>query len=145
MAFQLTMFSAFGDRSEGSTRRHALQQAVFAINAANTDTALDISNPVGTFWTQATADPIYGQLAVQALAKLQQIAGIAADMNKLAGEFLYNYVKVASAPTGNQYTLVITSHLPAIAFVSGSAPTAMMLTLGWNLRNGLEAIVDDRG
>lgn len=147
MAFQLQAFKAYGIRCQGATRQQARQVAQLHIVQANTDTAVDVASDtagaLGTFWTAATGDAVYGALAAAALAKVQAIAAIVKA--PLPVKAPADYVQVSSAPAGKQYVVAVTAGLPSVTLVSGSAPTDWVLTLEWTLQDNYEAIVADLG
>lgn len=149
MAFALTKFKAYGLRAEGDVRPHAQQVMSFTFTAANTDVTYDLGTSAGTFWTSAVADATYGSLAGAARTLLlTTLPGNLPNtaLMHIAGAYpLSTFAKVASAPSGNQYTLSVTSNMPTITFVSGSAPTAWVLTLTWILHDGIEALRGDFG
>jgi hypothetical protein len=149
MSFQLVGFKSFGVRTSGDTRQHTYQKALFAINAANTDTALDIANDttgsLGTFWTAVTTDSTYGTLGSQALTQVQAIINQVYKLISIAGDPFVTYVKVLSGAAGNQYTATASGQLPTITWVSGSAPTSYVVELTWLIHDGFEAINSDLG
>jgi len=146
MSFQLQAFKAYGIRVSATEQRmHAKQRMLFQIAAANTDTALDLSaitaGALGTFWTAAVADAVYGNIANQALTTIRQIQLILVDTGILPTGVITNYVQVLSGAAGNQYTATIqTNLLPNIAWVSGSAPTAYFIELESLIHDGQEPI-----
>lgn len=148
MAFALTKFKAYGLRAEGDVRPHAQQVFSFTFTAANTNIAYDLGTSGGTFWTSAIADTTYGSLATAVRTLLlTSLPGLLPDGALVAceSEILETYIQVASGASGSQYTLAISSSLPTITFVSGSAPTAWVLNLRWNLIDGAEALRGDFG
>lgn len=158
MAFALNAFKAYGIRHEGATRNRQWQACELHISAANTDTAYDIDNPTGTFWTSALANTTkpngqsytLGQLATTALTAFLTTMKpyvkrcIAIDAEPLVAP----YVLVASGASGQQYTRAIgatTAHYPSLAFVSGSAPTAITIMITFTMPDGVEAFESDLG
>ncbi len=147
MTFSLQGFKAYPIRTDGATRQHAVQVALLKIVSANTDVALDIasdtSGSLGTFWTAATGDSTYGQLATDALGVVQTIQNIAAQLIEVSVPA--SYTKVVSSPTGAEYTVGVTNNLPTITYVSGSAPTTQIVRLEWVLQDTKDALVADYG
>lgn len=81
MAFALTKFEARGVKFEGPVpEKRAKQEVVLTITGLSTDVDLDIGSDAGTFWTDAEADSTYGDLATEALAKLQDIVSKSAAL-----------------------------------------------------------------
>ena len=150
MAFALTHFKAYGKLHEGATRSHAEQICELHITAANTDTAYDLDNAAGTFWTAALADATYGALAGAAkTAFLTQIVAVKYRYLGVVSEHTESdYIRVLSGASGNQFICTVggtVAHMPAYTFVSGSAPTAIVLVIKWMLVDGAEAITSDLG
>ncbi len=150
MAFALTRFKAYGRRHEGENRSHAEQVCELHITAANTDTAYDLDNSAGTFWTAALANATYGTLATSALrAFLTDIVAVKHRCIGVTGEALISdFIRVASGASGLQYIVAVgttTAHMPNLTFVSGSAPTAITLFITWSLVDGAEAVTSDLG
>ncbi len=149
MAFALTKFKAYGIRHSGAVRPHAKQVCEFHITAANTDTALDLDNPSGTFWTAALANATYGSLATQALnVFLTQMPAVTHRYLGVLGDPLGAYVQVLTLTAGAQYTTTLggtTAHYPAYAFNSGSAPTALNVFIEFSLIDDTEPVVSDLG
>ena len=148
MAFALTKFKAYGLRAEGAVRPHVQQVMSFTFTAANTDIVYDLGTTAGTFWTSATANATYGGLASSARSLLlTRLPGMLPANTPCICEAnqLQTFIQVASGAAGTQYTLAITTSMPTITFVSGSAPTAWVLNLRWDLGDGYEALVGDFG
>ncbi len=150
MAFALTRFKSYARRHDGENRSHAEQVCELHITAANTDTAYDLDNGAGTFWTAALADATYGSLATTAKAVfLTAIPAVKHRCMSVNGEPLVGeYLRVLSGASGKQYIVAIgttTAHMPNLTFVSGSAPTAITLFITWSLVDGIEAVVSDLG
>lgn len=148
MSFAITKFKAYGIRAEGAVRPHCQQVFSFTFTAANTDIAYDLGTSGGTFWTSAIADTTYGSLATAVRTLLlTRLPGMLPDsaLVGIQGEPIKTYIQVAAGAVGSQYTLAISSSMPTITFVAGSAPTAWVLNLTWNLADGMEAIAADYG
>lgn len=148
MAFALTKFKAYGLRAEGAVRPHVQQIFSFTLTAANTDITYDLGTTAGTFWTSAVANVTYGSIATAVRTLLLTRLPGSVPANSLMaceGVPLQTYIQVASGAAGLQYTKAISSNMPTITFVSGSAPTAWVLNLKWNLADGVEAIAADYG
>ena len=69
MAFAVTSFEAYPINLDSAIVRRADQEFTMTITGTTADVALDIGNPVGTFWTAAGSSTI----GAQALAALQAI------------------------------------------------------------------------
>ena len=149
MAFAITRFRARMSRLDDVGRSHGLQYVSIGISALAADVALDLSGltagALSTFWTQALADTTYGSLAAQAQAKLAAIAAAGADLHCVQSEQLIPRLQVASAPTGTQYTLGVTNHLPVLAFAAANGVTALTLILWFGIPAGREAVNADLG
>lgn len=148
MAFALTRFKAYGERVEGAVRPHVHQVCELHITAANTDIAYDIGTAGGTFWTAVLADATYGSLGTQAkYVVLTSIAGIIYRLIGCDSEAnINNRLKQASgSESGTGFSITVTSKMPTLTYVSGSAPTSMVLVLKWILLDGYEAVVSDLG
>lgn len=126
MAFALTQFKAYGIRTSGETRQHTWQVADMGITALNTDVTLDISSDttgsLGTFWTAAIANATYGQLATNALAKIQAIIGITNNFTLYNSEALSLKSKLVSGVTGGNVSFL------SAASVGGSPTEAYTVT-----------------
>lgn len=149
MAYAINKFIARGIRLEGAGRTHARQYVEFQITGLAADVALDVSGitsgALSTFWTQALADSAYGSLASSALDVIRSINGLAQPLSRVDAEQLLPRIQVASAPSGTQYVLAVTSHLPVLTFAAANGPTTLNLVLEIGLPIGQEAFVSDLG
>lgn len=148
MTFALTGFKTYGIDIAGDVRPRARQVCELRITAANTDTALDLDAPSGTFWTAALADATYSGLATTALRIfLTDLPNVVSKLIAIKGEVFLDRIQVASGSLTN-YVVVIggtTAHFPAITFYSGSAPTAYTVVLDWCLDDSTFPLYNDLG
>lgn len=123
MAFALTSFVADGIRFSGPGPYRATEQYILTITGAVTDVALDLGNATGTFWTAATGNATYGEMAVQVLAQIDSWVDNYQAVKDIFIPELYDRIQVASSPTGTQYTASIGSDLllPTINFESAAS------------------------
>ncbi len=140
MAFALTAFYADGTRYTGPGPKHAEQVVYLKITAADTDTALDLSDSAGTFWVEAEADATTGALATAASSVIfDQLAAVNSGLLSISlvdEQARYQ----GAAASGVVYTVVVTDSLPDLLFASGSAPTAYTVVLKFVLANGQEPV-----
>lgn len=145
MAFALTGFYADGIRYNGPGPKHAEQVVYLQITAADTDTALDISDSAGTFWTDVEADATYGALGTAAASVVfNQLAAVNDGLLSISLVDNLNYYQGAAA-SGVIYTVVMTDSLPDLLFASGSAPTGYTVVLKFVLTNGSEPVSANLG
>ena len=97
--FALTKFNAYGFIIDSQIKKRAMQRATLHITAANTDTALDLGSDSGTFWTAAEADATYGDMATNALERLNEIVDNALVLNNIGGILPYQQQGVCSSNT----------------------------------------------
>jgi hypothetical protein len=145
MAFALTKFLAYGIDNTETVRTRGLQRVVMIVTAAATDVSMDIGNLIGTFWTAAQADPIYGGLATKALSYITQIAAGALVFSATKGTIANNYNKAPTAATATDYALSLTSNIPTYTFDTASAPTAAVVIMEWELSDGVVPVTADLG
>lgn len=137
MAFAVTGVKAYGVEGEEPLSSKCYQQFLsLDITAANTDIDMDIGDMVagslGTFWT-AAGGSTKGAIA---LRTLRQIVGRAANLHNVGGLSAYAQQITADLAAGG-YTIAIANKAPNILFVTGNAPTAITVTLCWNLQVGV--------
>jgi hypothetical protein len=146
MTAVLQKFKAYGLGIEGAIRPKARQVLELHIAAANTDIAYDFGDIAGTFWVGALADTTYGGLADDAsVVLLTKIAGVLGEFLGIKSSTLWPRIQVASGATGTQYVAEVASGMPELTFVSGDAPTTMVLVLEWTLKDGASPVVADYG
>lgn len=101
MTLSLQKFKAYGIRCSGATRQHTQQVVEMFITGAASDTTWDISADVtgslGTFWTAALADPLYGSLASNALGIIQRLQSNVNDLKMPQAESLTTYTQTSTA------------------------------------------------
>lgn len=129
MAFALTSMTTWAEPIQTAVPYRGTQVIQLTITAADTDTAADIGDFAGTFWTEALADTAYGDIATAALTQLQLICAQAQSLIALRSETLIAYTRVKSVSATTEYSVAVENHLPKIAFVSGSAPTAWTIEI----------------
>lgn len=145
MAFQLTGFKAFGIRTDGSTRKHAMQGVILSIAATAADVVLDIGTDAGTFWTAVKADAKYGTMATQALVQLKLLLAQVNQLIEVEGSALVSRVPVGTLTAAGQYTMTISNKRPVLTLNAGDGDLAYQLYLRWDLKDNLEATVLDLG
>lgn len=148
MAFSVTAFKAYGLRTEGATRLHAVQRASFSITALAADVAMDISattaGSLGTFWTDVTGNTTYGSLAGQALIVIRAIALQVKSFQGIKLGNAQDYVQ-GTATASSTYTVAVNTHLPDVAFNAANGKTSYTVTLEWLLLDGKEPVISDLG
>lgn len=135
MTFALTSVKAYGIEGEEAVNKRYTQRLILHVTSANTDTALDIGNPSGTFWTAvgSSSDQAVAGLAALKNIQTKALTYIGAMCTQMAA-----FAQVASGPSGSQYTVAMDStytQLPKFTFVSGSAPTTYDIVLNWILKD----------
>ena len=144
MAFAINRFRAGIQRVDGAGAIHGVQYVSIGITALAADVAVDISGLVAgslsTFWTQALADTTYGSLAAQAQAKLAAISNSGVNLHAIKSEQLLSRFQVASAPSGTQYSIGVTNHLPVITFAAANGVTSLNLVLEFGIQSGQEGV-----
>lgn len=129
MAFALTSMTTWAEPIQTASNYRGAQVIQMTITGADTDTAADIGDFGGTFWTDALADSTYGGIATAALAQLELIAAQAQSLIDLRSETLIAYTRVKSVTATTEYSVAVENHLPKVTFVSGSAPTAWTIEI----------------
>lgn len=145
MAFALTGFKAFGIRTSGSTRQHAVQIIELVITGTANDVALDLDTDAGTFWTAATGDATYGAMATQALADWKLALNNVKDLLAVEALALLKRVPIAALTGNGQYVMTVSHTRPNIALNAGDGDTAYTIQVRYALKDGQEAFTSDRG
>jgi hypothetical protein len=149
MAFAVTAWKAYANRIDQGTIKRFETVLEMHITGANTDVDMDIGDTTtpGQFFTDAEADATYGATATALKNYLNSIKAKISTNGLLFSEVLeQSYTKVAGTPSlANEYGITQwTSSVPDILFVSGSAPTAIKLTMKWQLKTGEWPLIDTK-
>jgi hypothetical protein len=141
MAFKLDYFVADGVRFQGPGPIHGKQTLVFGISAANTDTAMNVGDLSGTFWTDAKANAATGEMATKVVEDLTRLypnfqAFISSGVDALAGRVQ------AAAAAGAAYTRALnaTTKLPEYVFAASNGITSGVLVVELLLKPGQEPL-----
>lgn len=133
MSFALTSFFADGVRFSGPGPIRATQKYAFTVTAAASDVDLDLGDATGSFWSAATANSTYGEMATQVLAQVERLLAQNETVTNVFVPELYGRALVPSAPTGTQYTATINAdlRLPDFSFEAGSGLTACTVVVDY--------------
>lgn len=130
MAFALTKAYLYKLDTPSHVKKYGLQVAEFHVTRVNTDTALDLGNPTGTFWTAVGASALGAAVLAAwrpALVAFESLVGV--EITSGSGFLL----RVASAPTAAQFALTNSGTYPeckpSITLNSGGGPTDMKVVL----------------
>lgn len=143
--FALTKFRTWGVDIAGPSGKRGLQHATLTITAALTDVALDIGTDGGTFWTQAFANNVYGQLARKAFDILNRIETNAEALWDVRTAQLLDRVQVGAAPAAGQYVLAIVGQIPNITVAAGDGELVWIVDLEWSMNDGIFPVVSSFG
>lgn len=128
MAVTISSYKAYGIYIDEPITTRAWQVLNLVVAQAATDVAMDIANPVGTFWTSAAGTNANGVAAQAVLTQLE--AKAESRICWSAPEFQDPKTKVAVAPAGaTEYQITTTSVVPSFAFFAANAPTALNFNL----------------
>ena len=130
MAFALTKAYLYKLDTPSHVRKYGFQVAEFHVTRLTSDTALDLGNPTGTFWTAVGASALGA--AVLAAWRPAQVAFeslVSAEITSNSGFLL----RVASAPTAAQFALANSGTYPecrpSVTLATGAGPTDLKVTL----------------
>ena len=142
MTFALTKAEFRSVAHQNPSLKRGIQEVLLTITAANTDTALDVGNASGTFWTAAVADATYGSMASAILAQIQAIVSAGGSLRRWECPQLQAgaYAQVKSSPGANQYSTTLDTYGVDITLHSGDAPTSYSLYLVYELAAGQFAV-----
>lgn len=138
MAFALTGYKSYSRAAYEPVTAQFEQTVELTITRAATDTALDLGNPAGTFWTAALADVTFGALATKALAHWKTVQGKTRVIQNAGSREIENaFARVVSGATGAQYQLnASTPSALAFVLVSGQALATLRVVVGVSLVEG---------
>lgn len=162
--YQVVGFEAYvREIDETTTTKFWQHMTLYVKSAANTQLTYDIGSYVagslGTFWTAAIADTTVvsaanpaqgvvfapgttsttqGAIATQALATLQNIAGVLAEnLITVSSPYILPFIQVASGASGSQYILTVVNDAPTYTFGTASGPTTVVpIFITWDLSPG---------
>jgi hypothetical protein len=130
MAFALSKAYFYKLDTPSHVRKWGLQVAEFHVTRLNTDTALDLGNPAGTFWSAVGASGIGVPALAQWRVALTGFESLVSCEVTSGSGFL---LRVASGPTAAQYALTNSSTYPAVGpsltLNSGGGPTDLKVIL----------------
>jgi hypothetical protein len=137
MAFALTKAKFYKLDSSSATQTLGHQCLEMTITRLAADVVLDISNPVGTFWTAAKADITFGPLATAALGVLAPLLAGPSFVNLSHAVLLGSaglLSRVAGAPAGaTEFQLnnagTFPDFKPSIALFNNATPATITLLL----------------
>lgn len=134
MAFALTGFRTYSIAASEAVTTQFEQVVELTITRAATDTALDIGNVAGTFWSAAD-DSANGAAALvywkDILAKAREVLFVGSQGIETT------FTRVVSGATGAQYQLAATTPTGiAFTLVSGQALTPFKVIARFSLKAG---------
>jgi hypothetical protein len=145
VAFALTSFQSDGIKYSGPGPRRAIQTVILTITGTTADVDLDIGDDSGTFWTAALADSTYGDLAEEALSKLQTIISNATAVARIYSPEIEASGIRAAAASGTAYTLVYQNSRPNWTFASSQGLTAYTVFIDYLLDVNILPVADSYG
>lgn len=130
MAFTLQRAYLYKIDTPSPVRKYGQQVAEFNITRLNTDTALDLGNFTGTFWTAVGATGFGPQLLT---AWKQVLAGAESLVNVQMTTDTGFLIRVASGPTADQFALDNSATFPkiqpSIVLANGSGPVSLKVLI----------------
>ena len=134
MAFALTAFKTYAIPSYEAVTAQFEQVVELTITRAATDTALDVGNAAGTFWTAADDTA----LGLTALGYWKSIIGKArAVLSCTSPQIETTFARVVSGATGAQFQLVASTPATiAYTLVSGQALATLNVYVRFSINAG---------